>query len=252
MFALERQQEIVRLVNESGKGLVKDLAARFSVTEDCIRKDLALLEKRKLLERTYGGAVPVRKNLHHFEVRQRKSSNVDAKQRIAQKAVELVGEGDTVFLDISTSSLELMKEIIRRQIKVTVVTNMVELIAPAGEAALPLICAGGRLNPTGDGFMGAATVAFVSRFKYDVGFFGVVGMDLQTLSAYTYTMEDGDVKASALAACKRAFIVAETAKFRRDGNYKYARLTDFEGILLDAAPDAGLAETARENGLELL
>ena len=57
MFVEERHQEILRLLNENEKVKVKELSKRFEVTEDCIRKDLASMEARNLLKRTYGGAV---------------------------------------------------------------------------------------------------------------------------------------------------------------------------------------------------
>ena len=57
MFVEERHQEILRLLNENEKVKVKELSKRFEVTEDCIRKDLASMEAKNLLKRTYGGAV---------------------------------------------------------------------------------------------------------------------------------------------------------------------------------------------------
>ena len=60
VFAQERQESIVSQVNAEGSVRVKDLSLKFEVTEDCIRKDLALLEKKGLLKKAYGGAVSVR------------------------------------------------------------------------------------------------------------------------------------------------------------------------------------------------
>lgn len=54
MFVEERHQEILRLLNEYEKVKVKELSKRFEVTEDCIRKDLASMEAKNLLKRTYG------------------------------------------------------------------------------------------------------------------------------------------------------------------------------------------------------
>ena len=53
MFVEERHQEILRLLNENEKVKVKELSKRFEVTEDCIRKDLASMEAKNLLKRTY-------------------------------------------------------------------------------------------------------------------------------------------------------------------------------------------------------
>lgn len=57
MFAEERQNQIVALVNKNGSVRVKELSEKYQVTEDSIRKDLTFLEKKGLLKKTYGGAM---------------------------------------------------------------------------------------------------------------------------------------------------------------------------------------------------
>ena len=90
MFLEERQESIIKMLNRDGKVKVKELSELFSVTEDCIRKDLGALEKQRKLKRTYGGAVVLRENLHNMEVSKRRHTDVEAKQKIAQTAVDLI------------------------------------------------------------------------------------------------------------------------------------------------------------------
>lgn len=111
MLAEERQNAIVSQVNENGSVLVKELSDQFDVTVDCIRKDLTLLQRKGLLKKTYGGAVRVRVNEREYFASQRKEKNVEDKRRIAAKAMELIEDGDVIFLDISTSNLELAGEL---------------------------------------------------------------------------------------------------------------------------------------------
>ncbi|MGI6110551.1 MAG: DeoR/GlpR family DNA-binding transcription regulator, partial [Eubacteriaceae bacterium] len=115
MLAKERQDQIASKVNSDGSVLVKDLAEQYGVTEDSIRKDLSILEKGGLLQKTYGGAVKIRERGHDFYVAQRRNKNPAAKRSIAEKAYALIENGDTVFLDISTSNIELAKLLIERE-----------------------------------------------------------------------------------------------------------------------------------------
>ena len=92
MFLEERQECILDMLARDGKVRVKELSEKFQVTEDCIRKDLGALEKRGKLKRTYGGAVVRRENLHILEVSKHRDTDVEAKRRIAQAAVRLIGE----------------------------------------------------------------------------------------------------------------------------------------------------------------
>ena len=77
MFVQERHQEIMNILHNSGKVVVKDLSTMFNVTEDCIRKDLKSLESQKLLQRTYGGAVLVRKSAAKLNISSRRTVSLD-------------------------------------------------------------------------------------------------------------------------------------------------------------------------------
>ena len=157
MFVEERHQEILRLLNENEKVKVKELSKRFEVTEDCIRKDLASMEAKNLLKRTYGGAV-LPDTLHpgHTNIVSiRKDKNIKEKRMIAKKAVELIHDGDMIFLDTSTTNIELAREIIERRLEVTVVSCMLD-IAEAFTATknVKFILLGGEFNRSQNGFLG--------------------------------------------------------------------------------------------------
>ena len=153
MFLEERQEIIINLLNAEGKVRVKDLSARFKVTDDCIRKDLGALEKQGRLKRTYGGAVVIRENIHAIEISKHKTSDVDAKRRIAQAAVKLIHDRDMVFLDISTSNLAIAELLAKDQRELTIVTNMIDILAIlARHPKIHLVFAGGKINKSRDGF----------------------------------------------------------------------------------------------------
>ena len=123
MFAQKRREIIAELVNTEGEVLVKELSARFFVTEDCIRKDLAILEREGLLSRLYGGAVKSRSNPHETDFAQRLDKNPEIKHKIALAAFSLKEKGDTVFIDVSTTSAELARLIAASDLEVTVVSS---------------------------------------------------------------------------------------------------------------------------------
>ena len=98
MFVEERQSAIMEELHANGKVKVKELSERFSVSEDLIRKDLSALEAKGLLKKAYGGAVLIRENIHRKIAAQRKDVNQEEKRGIAKAAVDLIQEGDVVFL----------------------------------------------------------------------------------------------------------------------------------------------------------
>jgi DeoR family glycerol-3-phosphate regulon repressor len=253
MLAEERHRRIVEMTNSAGAVKVKELSGLFHVTEDCIRKDLAQLEKAELLKRTYGGAVPIRVNTHTFEVVRRKESNLEAKRKIAQKAIDLVQNGDTLFLDISTTNIEIAKEIIRAGKRVTIVTNMLDVIREFnGSESARLISIGGHLNTHCDGFIGSLSIQSITEYKFDLAFLGTVGMDVFDNSVYTYDAEDGMTKKAIIHSSRKTYLVAEVEKFNRDGNYKFASIDQFEAIITDEKTDEKIERTLAKSNVVLI
>ncbi|MDD6460135.1 MAG: DeoR/GlpR family DNA-binding transcription regulator, partial [Absicoccus porci] len=129
MLAQQRQEAIVEEVNEKGSVLVKELAIKYNVTQDSIRKDLNILQKQGLLKKTYGGAVRIRKKIavQDLVASKRISKNRAAKQAIAQRAYHLIEPNDLIFLDLSTSNLELARLLMENDKGATIVTNMLDI-----------------------------------------------------------------------------------------------------------------------------
>ena len=120
MFIQERYKYILDILEKDGKVLVKDLSLQFKVSESMIRKDLQVLEKRKLLKRTYGGAININRTIVVGEsFYSRVEKNAESKEIIANKSFDLIKENDTIFLDASTISYTLAKLLIESNKKIT-------------------------------------------------------------------------------------------------------------------------------------
>ena len=113
---------------------------------------------------------------HSNAVSSRKEKNLKEKQRIAKKAVKLISDGDVVFLDTSTTNLEVAREIIRSKRNVTVVSCMLDianLFAADGNTGFILL--GGEFNRSQIGFLGSLTLSMMENFRFDLCFMGVGG-----------------------------------------------------------------------------
>ena len=236
MFVEERHQEILRLLNENEKVKVKELSKRFEVTEDCIRKDLASMEARNLLKRTYGGAV-LPDTLHpgHTNiVSTRKDKNIKEKRMIAKKAAELIHDGDMIFLDTSTTNIELAREIIERRLEVTVVSCMLD-IAEVFTATkdVKFILLGGEFNRSQNGFLGELVLQMMENFRFDISFMGVVGADIYDHVIMTYVPEDGIMKHNAVKKSSKCYLMMESHKFDFKANYVYATFDDVDGVICE-------------------
>ncbi|MCQ6558641.1 DeoR/GlpR family DNA-binding transcription regulator [Paenibacillus mendelii] len=127
MFAANRREKIVQLLQQQEQIVVKELARELQVSEGTLRTDLKILEDEGLLERTHGGAVPVKSKSAYTVDRypSRGELNAEEKAVIGKKAAELVTKGQCVILDASSTVLQLAKSLIDYDF-LTVVTNGLE------------------------------------------------------------------------------------------------------------------------------
>jgi DeoR family glycerol-3-phosphate regulon repressor len=253
LFAEERLEEIVKILKNEGKVKVKELSLQFDVTEDCIRKDLKLLEKQGYLKKTYGGAVQVRESAKGHDVLPRREVNLLTKNIIAEKCYDLIKDRETIFLDISTTNILLAKLLAEGPKRITVITNMLDIINTlSGENNITVISPGGVLNKNLDGFTGISAIDFIARYKFDKAFIGSCGIDVFDRSITTFDIDDGITKKAIIEAGKRNYVVMESKKFYIDGNYKFATIEDIDCIVVDELPADEILSVLNEFNIELI
>ena len=234
MIQQERHERILSKLSLNGRVVVNELSDEFGVTRDCIRKDLAQLEKNGDLKRVHGGAIQTRSNPRTLVVSDRLTLNVEAKKEIAKKAVDLIEDGDVIFLDISTTNIEIAKLLIERKRPLTVVTNMIDIMILLSQCPdIKTIMIGGQLGRSPDGFTGSLAISQIMKFHFDKAFVGTVGVNSQTDQVYTYDVDDGLTKESIIRNADQAYLVMESIKYQQDGNYVFATMSDFREIITE-------------------
>ncbi|MFA9398787.1 MAG: DeoR/GlpR family DNA-binding transcription regulator [Clostridiaceae bacterium] len=246
MFAEERIDFIADILNTEGKVFVKELSNKFNVTEDCIRKDLKLLENKGIIRRTYGGAVLNRKKADYEKIEIRKEKNLESKRLIAKKAFELLNDFETIFLDISTTNIILADLIAKSNKKIIVVTNMIDIILALKNSNVKTICIGGVLSKDLDGFVGSATIENINKYKFDKVFIGSCGVNIYDKTISTFDVDDGNTKSAILDSGKKVYIVMENKKFYSDGVYKFADITEIDYIITEIKPDQNVLDKIGE------
>lgn len=252
MYASERQKKIISIVQNEGKVEVKRLKDMFSVTEDCIRKDLNKLEKEGVLVRIYGGAILNKPNPMEKALENRININREAKLAIAEKAFELIKDNTTIYLDASTINLLLAEKLAESSLKLTVVSNMIDIIPLLiKNPRLKVISCGGVANATLNSFVGAAAIEFLRQYHFDQAFIGSSGLDLSTDYFTTFEVEDGLTKKEIIQCSRNTYMLMEKEKFYYFANYKFAPLERFAGIITEAGPTPELDNLVNHTNVQL-
>ena len=110
---------------------------------------------------------------------------------------------------------------------------------------------GGEFDYGRDGFVGSMALEMIKNFRFDISFMGVVGVDIHENSVTTYMANDGIMKKEILAISRNSYMMCEFEKLKQFGNYKYAGLDEFTGIILDKEADSDLTEILKKYDIEI-
>jgi DeoR family fructose operon transcriptional repressor len=255
---MERQEEITALVQGDGRVAVADLARRFQVATETIRRDLDALEQAGALRRVHGGAVSTdRRSTSEPSVGERGRQHMPQKDAIAVRALRVLGDGFTgsVYLDAGTTTAAIAARLPSRIAEVRgrtdVVTHALTFAAPLAEAeGLSLTVIGGRIRSVTAAAVGAGTVAAIRSLRPDIAFIGTNGVSA-TFGLSTPDPEEAAVKEAIVEGARRVVAVADGSKFDRELLVRFARLSQVDVLVTDQQPDGVLESALADAGTEL-
>lgn len=235
MYAEERQHEILALARSFGRVSVTELASRYGVTPETIRRDLDALAARDLLSRVHGGAVPQEKLLlKEASLRDRQTTSPDEKLAIARHAANLLPERDglTVLLDAGTTTGRLCAVLPSRVSMV--VTNSVPIageLADRGEVEVLLL--GGQVRGLTQATVGVDAHTALSRLRVDVAFVGANGFSVDH-GFSTPDPSEAIIKRAMVAAARQVYVLADASKFGVDYLVQFAGFGDVDALVTDS------------------
>lgn len=251
MFALERQKKILEILSADGAVWVNKLSAELGVTEETVRRDLEKLEKQELLVRTHGGAVPIDESTYELSLETRKHTNVDVKMRLAKEAVKHIIPGDIIFLDASTTTFYMAKEL-KKMSNVTVVTNSLRVVEElSNQENLKVISVGGIVS-NNQSLVGSLAERTVEE-NYYAGkmFFSSKGVDINAGLLESNEKECG-IKKVMMENCKQRYYLCDKTKIGRVGFVKLAPLEKADFIITEAEFDPEWKAKLAELKVEIL
>lgn len=251
MFALERQKRILEILNTSGAVWVSKLSAELGVTEETVRRDLEKLEKQEVLVRTHGGAVPITDSSYELSLEKRKKTNSAAKERLAREAAEHLLPGDTIFLDSSTTTFYMAKEI-KKISNITVITNSLRIIDElSGVDSVKLITVGGLVS-NNQSFVGSLAESTI-RNNF---FAGKVFFSSKGITSRAGILESNEqecfIKQQMLANANEKYYLCDSTKIGKVGFYKLTPLDGIDYFITDSDLDDDYVEKLAESGIEYI
>ena len=238
MFPIEREKEILRIIDCEGKASVETLAELTGASEMTIRRDLERMDKRGIIIRTHGGAVR-RDYLDEAPFINRDAQMRTEKSAVAKRASGMISEGAVIFADSSTTVMRVVPFLTDKN--VTVITNGLMTAAECGKYSVRAICSGGALNGLSYTLTGIEAVKCAQRYRADMFLFSCKGID--GYGIYESTAEVCAVKEAMAASAAKNILLADYSKINVAGK---VRLDIRPDIFITDGDPAGCAVTGTE------
>lgn len=249
----ERQEYILRQLQEKSSVTVAELSEALELSEVSIRKLLMAMEQEGKLKRTWGGAVCAYGSLREFSHQEKEPLHLREKQAIARAAYECINDGDAVFLDCGTTTIQLARLIISGpKRKILVCTNAINIAMELARAEdIHTIVIGGELRGNILSCVGSLAEWSLQRLFFDKGF--VTGNHFTAEHGFsTPIFPEAELKRRVLSVSKEKFILMDYSKYGDDSLVQVAAPQQIDTLITDWHAPQQLVREFGEKGVKVI
>ena len=210
-LAIDRHGQILHALEAQGSVSVADLAERFNVSMETIRRDLKLLAEEGRLVTVHGGA---HRLAHEPSLSRRNIENAEGKAAIGRAAADFVENGMAILIDSGSTTLALAQALTNRS-DLTVLTNSLPIgLLLARTKTIKTVLLGGEIEANDEAAFGLDTLDLIAKYRVDLAFIGAGGISEQ--GDFTdYSRLAAEQRARMAAAAKLAYVLADQTKFSK-------------------------------------
>ena len=226
-----RQHQIIELARQTGRVTVEDLAARFDVSPQTIRKDLNDLCEARLLTRVHGGAV-LSSGIENVGYDARRLIARNEKESIGLAAAGLIPDNASLFINIGTTT-EAVAQALLQHTELLVITNNINVanvMRPYPQ--IEVIIAGGVVRRSDGGIVGEAAVDFIRQFKVDFAIIGASAIDADG-ALLDYDYREVKVAQAIMENARHVILVSDATKFDRTAPVRIGHLSQVDTFVTD-------------------
>ncbi len=247
IFAEERRQRILAMVDAHGRVRIAELVEALNVSEPTIRKDLSLLERERLLRRTHGGAIAVRPQFEPT-IDDRSMLHAEAKDAIAQACAKEIARGDSVFLDSGTT-VQRVAHLIDQE-HVNVLTNALGVAAALADKppSIRHTLLGGTVRSLGGTLVGPVALETLKQFTVNVAFISASGFADTGISVAD--LAEAQVKQAAIDRARKVVVPVDSSKFGVSDFVTVCTLDRVDLVITDSASDQ-IRQLCHDHAVEL-
>jgi DeoR/GlpR family transcriptional regulator of sugar metabolism len=244
-------EEVLRLLDTRDSVGVSELAKSFAVSEVTIRSDLAELARQGRVARVRGGVRPLERGQSELGFDLRLRLDVERKRAIARAAAAMVGEGEAVALDASTTAYYLALEL-RAKRELVVVTNGLLVAAALADApGISVLVTGGMLRLSAMSLVGDLGADVLRTTRISKGFLGARGLSIER-GLMDLNPDEVRIKQEMADACEQVIGIFDGTKWHRSALLSFAPVDQVAAIVTDASAPVEQVDAWRARGVEVV
>ncbi len=248
MNITDRHEFILKSLKEKGKITIDWLCETMKVSSVTIRKDLKVLEDKNLLFRIKGGASNSNPYAIDRPIMVKESINSEEKQRIAQAAIKLIKDNDSIMIGSGTTVFTLAKNIES--------THMLTVITPvglelSGKPNIEVLQLGGLIRTNSSSVAGQYAIRILDEISCGILFLGADGIDLE-FGISISNLPEATLNQKMIETSQKIAILADSSKFGKRGLGKICELIDVDYIITDNKVSPNIVKSIEDLGIKII
>ena len=231
MLKEERYDQILALLEQEQYISAQKLSQQLFVSLPTIRRDLAELQRRNQIVRSHGGAKKVQGEHTVAPLNFRRTVNAAPKRALCRAAAELVAEGDIIFIDSSTTTLQ-MADFLGEKKGITVINNGIPLATALVKKGIKTYCTGGEIFENSLAHFGSFAEDFIRRFNIDILFFSCHGVNEKGMLTDP-SLPETQIRRTAIQQSKKTVFLCDETKFSLSTPYNLVSIDTLDCVITD-------------------
>ena len=252
MLKEERRSEILMELNEKKVVKALELANKYNVGIETIRRDLDYLAQFGKVKKVYGGAELLEKQQEVKNYSERLTISVDEKIELVDKAMKMINDGDSISLNDGSTTLFLAKALKKKFSKLTILTNSIDIAQEfSDKKEFKIILTGGIFSHEERAFFGSCAESIIDNFIIDKAFIGISGISLEN-GVTDISISEANIQKKIIENSKELYILIDSSKIEKDSLVKVCPLEKVKVLISDSKIDKNILELYRENNIVIL
>ena len=245
-----RQTEILNIARAFGRVVVEDLAKRFEVSAQTIRKDLNDLCDQRALTRIHGGAI-IASGVENLAYEARRFVAAEEKKAIGAAAAARIPNGCSLFINIGTTTEEVASALTSHEDLLVITNNLNVAMLLYRHPRIEVVVAGGAVRRADGAVVGSTATQLIGQFKVDYAIIGASAIDEEG-ALLDFDYREVQVAQAIIANARNVMLVADSTKLRRSAPVRIAHISQIQTFITDQALPAGLAHICHTRGIEVV